>query len=143
MHWFQVIALGGTAVSEVIQVGSSMYIATGWQSPQTWAILCGCCVMTPLTWIPDYKSLERLSMLAVVAIVFTASVVTVSGFTNHSAEYQRCAAAEFSMSKFFVGTSGEPARLAWQHASLLYGAVVLCYCTVLLSLLLFGAGVLC
>eukprot|EP00658_Telonema_sp_P-2_P036905 TRINITY_DN26604_c0_g1_i4.p1 TRINITY_DN26604_c0_g1~~TRINITY_DN26604_c0_g1_i4.p1 ORF type:complete len:516 (+),score=102.19 TRINITY_DN26604_c0_g1_i4:176-1723(+) len=100
----QVIALGGTAVSEVIQVGSSMHIATGSRSCQFWAILLGAGVMTPLTWIPDYKKLERLSLVAVVAIIFTAAVVIGEGATTDS-RFERCSAPSFQLSTFFVGFS--------------------------------------
>lgn len=105
----QIIALGGTAVSEIIQVGSSLYIATGLRlTPQLWALIVGLGVMTPLTWIPDYKRLERFSMIAVLAIVFTAATVCAAGAgaLGGGDLYHRCEPEDFKFSSFFVGTSG-------------------------------------
>jgi hypothetical protein len=105
----QVVALAGTAVSEVIQVGSSMYIATSFGNSRAWAMFSGICLMTPLTWVRNYKQLERWAMLAVVAVIFTACTV-VGLALKHGVNPMRMQPAgcpAFETSSFFVGASGE------------------------------------
>lgn len=41
-----------------------------------WAIVCGAGLMAPLVLLPGYKALEQLSLGAVVAVLFTAVVVS-------------------------------------------------------------------
>lgn len=71
----QVISLCGTAVSEVIQTGVNMYVVTGYQNPRYWAAMMGGAVMTPLVWLPSFESLSWLSLLAILAVVYTAATV--------------------------------------------------------------------
>ena len=104
----QAVALGGTAVSEVIQVGSSMYMATRFHSPQFWAVLCGTCFMTPLTYLPNYKTLECFAMAAVVAVIFTAACVVglAVEYGVYTERIEPAGAPAWSVSSFFVGNSG-------------------------------------
>lgn len=75
----QVVSLGGTAVSEVIQTGVNMFVMTGYQSPRFWAGLMGGAVMTPLTWLPSFESLSWLSLLAILAVIYTAATIVAEG----------------------------------------------------------------
>ena len=71
----QVVSLAGTAVSEVIQTGVNMYVLTGYRSPRFWAGATGVILMTPLTWLPSFESLSWLSLLAIVAVMYTAITI--------------------------------------------------------------------
>lgn len=73
----QVTSLAGTAVSEVIQTGVNLFILTGLRTPRFWAGLIGGLVMTPLCWLPSFESLSFLSLIGILAVLWTATVVVI------------------------------------------------------------------
>lgn len=100
----QIISLTGTAVGEVIQTSSSLYAVTRYENQRFWAILSGLCFMTPLVLLPGYNELERLSLGAVVAVLFTAVAVSVETASLTPAAPASSSIPE--LASLFTGISG-------------------------------------
>ena len=108
-QWLQIVSLMGTAVGEVIQTSSSLYAATRFENQRFWAIVAGLGLMTPLVLLPGYEALEKLSLGAVVAVIFTGIVVSLEAGAVPATEEVSFAIP--NVVQLFTGLSG--VTFAW------------------------------